>query len=272
MSAGANISFDRIVDEEQIAHLPPVAEDRDRFARQNTQEKMGDPALILGAHLAGTIDAAHPHHRGRQAERARIVEHILLGCTFRTAVGRVKLERAFFRNAAAAQDFVARLICLFIGRELDIGEIAIDLIGAGKDEGGARTAFANGFEQPDRGFEIDRAIFERIEEAARHRDLRGEMKNGACFFHGIAESRGIAHVGDGERDLRAVARPEPSDIAFDAGANQSVVDEDMFALARQTVGEIGADKARAAGHENRADFTNRRCHATSPRISNSRRA
>jgi hypothetical protein len=44
--------IDQVVDEEDVAHLPPVAEQRDRLARERAQQEVRDPALVLGAELA----------------------------------------------------------------------------------------------------------------------------------------------------------------------------------------------------------------------------
>ena len=74
--AGPHVRIDGVVDVQQIAHLPTVAVDRDRLAAQRLQQKVRDPALILGAELARPVQAAHAEHHRAQAEHACVVEHV----------------------------------------------------------------------------------------------------------------------------------------------------------------------------------------------------
>jgi hypothetical protein len=76
---GVHVGVDGVVDEQDVAHLPAVAVDGDRFARQGADQEVGDPSLVLGAHLMRAVDAAHPQHAGGHTEAARIVEHVLVG-------------------------------------------------------------------------------------------------------------------------------------------------------------------------------------------------
>ncbi len=46
---------------------------------KRADEEVRDPALILGAELARTVDATHPQHRRRDAEELRVIQHILVG-------------------------------------------------------------------------------------------------------------------------------------------------------------------------------------------------
>nr|WP_223252503.1 hypothetical protein [Paracoccus mutanolyticus] len=47
-----------------FAHLAAIAEQRDLLALQRADQEMGDPALILGSHLALAIDAGHAQDAG----------------------------------------------------------------------------------------------------------------------------------------------------------------------------------------------------------------
>ena len=84
---------DEIVDEQQVAHLLAVAVDRDRPSLHRADQEMRDPALVLGAVLVRPVDAAHAEHGGRETEAAGVIEHVLVGGAFRTAVGAVELQR-----------------------------------------------------------------------------------------------------------------------------------------------------------------------------------
>ena len=95
---------------------------------------MGDPALVLGAHLARAVDAAHAQHRGRQAEGAGVVEHVLVGRALGAAVGRVEVERPVLADAVRADAGVARRVGVALAVQRHVGEVAVDLVGAGEDE------------------------------------------------------------------------------------------------------------------------------------------
>jgi hypothetical protein len=91
--ARQQVGVERVVDEQQIAHLPAVAVDGDRPARERTDQEMGDPALVLGAELAGAVEAAHAEHDGGQTVHACVVEHVLVGGALGAAIGAEQLER-----------------------------------------------------------------------------------------------------------------------------------------------------------------------------------
>ena len=52
-----------ILDEEEVADLLAVAVERDGPALPRLDEEVRDPALVLRAELARSVDAAHPEHR-----------------------------------------------------------------------------------------------------------------------------------------------------------------------------------------------------------------
>src|SRR5207237_8605849 len=83
----------RITDVEDVAHLPAVTVNGDWFVLERADQEVGDPALVLGAHLPLPVDAAHPEYCRRDAETARIIEHVLVGGAFRAAIRRVEVER-----------------------------------------------------------------------------------------------------------------------------------------------------------------------------------
>ena len=63
---GEHQCADEIVYEKHIAHLLAVAIDRDRPALHRADQEMCDPALVLGAVLMRTVDAAHAKHDRRR--------------------------------------------------------------------------------------------------------------------------------------------------------------------------------------------------------------
>ena len=93
------------------------------------------------------------------------------------------------------------------------------------------------------------------------------MEHHAGPRHRVGQRRLVADVGDDAGDAVGVAAFQPGEVALHAGPRQRVVDDDVVPVARQPVGEVAADEARAAGHQGRA-----RGHATSPRSSSSSRA
>jgi hypothetical protein len=62
---GQEQSIHEIVDKENIAHLEAIAIERDWCAGQGAHEEMRHPALIFGATLMGSINAAHTEDHSR---------------------------------------------------------------------------------------------------------------------------------------------------------------------------------------------------------------
>ena len=58
VTENATIGRDGIGDVQHVTHLLAVAVDHDWLAAQRADQEMRDPALILGAELAWTVDAA----------------------------------------------------------------------------------------------------------------------------------------------------------------------------------------------------------------------
>src|SRR4051794_27602013 len=274
-----NIGLDGVGDVEHVAHLPPVAVDRDRLSFESADQKMRHPALVLGPHLAWAIDAAHAHDRGRHAEAAGIVEDVLVGGALRAAIGRVEIERAILADALRAHRRIARQIGV-VGRvEDDVGEIAVDLVGRGEDERGRVVPPAQRLEEAERALHVDVEILARRDEARRHRDLRREMEHRLGVPRRGGDAALVADVADDARYPLRVAALEPGEIALDARPGERVVDEHVVALAGEPVGKVRADEPGAAGDEDRAAPDERgpgrgarRRHATSPLSSSSLRA
>src|SRR5215207_8690934 len=273
------IGLDGIGDVEHVAHLTPVAVDRDRFSFESADQEMRHPALVLGPHLARAIDAAHAHDCGRHAEAAGIVEDVLVGGALRAAIGRVEIERSILADALRAHRRIARQIG-FVGLvEDNVGEIAVDLVGRGEDEGGRVVPPAQRLEQAERALHVDVEILARRDEARRHRDLRREMEHRLGVPRRGGDAALVADVADHARYPLRMAALEPGEIALHPGPREGVVDEDVVALAGEPVGEVRADEPGAAGDEDRAASDERGPgrgargrHATSPLSSSSLRA
>src|SRR5690606_11445562 len=121
------IGCDCVVDEEDVADLLAVAVNRDRFTLQCGDEEMRDPALVFGAELARTVDAAHAEHRGGQPKRGGIVENVLIGHALGAAVRRAEIEATIFADAMPAHIAVLWLVAVAVLRNGEIPQIAVDL-------------------------------------------------------------------------------------------------------------------------------------------------
>ncbi len=236
---------------------------------------MRDPALVFRPHLMRAVDAAHAHDRGQQVEAARIIEHVLVGGPFRASVGRVEIERAAFIDTVSAQARVLWQIAVVLAFELDVAQIAVDLVGAGKQDRRARIVEPHRFEQRNRAADIHVEIEARLDQAGRHGNLRRKMENGPTIPDRFADCRTIPEIATRKRNLVGMARLQPFEIVLDTWARQRIEDQHRVTVARELIGEVDADKPGAAGDENGTRAKQRwrgRCHATSPLASSSRRA
>src|SRR5438094_43722 len=83
-----------IIDVQHVAHLEAVAVDVDPLARERTPDEMRDPALVFRSHLTRSINAAHAENDRGQTVAACVVDHVLVGHAFGTAVGAAEVEGA----------------------------------------------------------------------------------------------------------------------------------------------------------------------------------
>src|SRR4051794_9926793 len=95
---------------------------------------MREPALIFGAELPRTIDAAHAKHDSLQTEHPGVITDILVGCTLGAAIGTIEIERRRLSNALRPA-FVDRLVAELLAHQT-IGRHrhAVDLVGGCKDD------------------------------------------------------------------------------------------------------------------------------------------
>lgn len=269
VDAGERRPVDRhhVAHVQDVAHLPSVAVERDRLAGERPDQEVGDPALVLVAHLARTVDAAHPHHRRRDAEAAGVVEDVLVRRSLGAAVGRVEVEGPGLADAAPAQVRIGRQIGVADRLQGDVGQVAVDLVGRGVEERHRPRLRPQGLQQVHGAEEVDLHVGPRRGEARRHRHLGGEVEHRAGLRHRAAELLDVADVGDDRDDPGAVALPQPREVGLDAGAREDVVDDHRVAVGREAVGQVGTDEPGAPGDEDRPA-----AHATRPRASSSRRA
>ena len=103
---------------------------------------MGDPALVFGAELVRPVDAAHAKDDRRQAERARVVEHVLVGRALRAAVRAVEVERARLSRCRARRPTRPRHVAQAALAQRDIVEVAVDLVRGREQQAAADRASA----------------------------------------------------------------------------------------------------------------------------------
>jgi hypothetical protein len=90
---------------------------------------MRHPALVFGAVLVRTIDAAHPKHASRNAEGARIFQHVLIRRAFRATIRAAEIQRTVLGNTKLRQFCIRRDIARLQLLQRKIAEPAINLVG-----------------------------------------------------------------------------------------------------------------------------------------------
>ena len=86
------VEAQQIADPEEVPDLLAISVDRDGLAGECGDRKPSDPALILDTELARTIDTRLAHDDRVQSVHTGIVPNILVGSTFRAAIGRMEIE------------------------------------------------------------------------------------------------------------------------------------------------------------------------------------
>jgi hypothetical protein len=227
------------------------------------------PALVLGAHLPGSVDAAHPQHAGGQVEAAGVVQDVLVRRALGAAVRGVEIQPPALVHAVEADRRVAGQVAVVDDLQRHVGQVAIDLVGAGEDQRRAAALAAKGFQHVDRAADVDLEVGDRIGQAGGHRHLGGQVEYGHGVADGAVHGLGVANVADLGADPAGMARLQPGQVAIDARPGQGVEDDDVMAVGGQAIGQVGADEPGAAGDQ---DGTRCGAHATRPRISSSLRA
>ena len=273
------IGGDRVVHEQDIAHLPAVAVNGDRFARQRPKQEMRDPALVLRAALPPSVDAAHAQHRCREARncarsRARIGPRRpwssrtgvwkLIGAVFADAVRAQAAHRAADsarRRPRARRPPDRHRPCSCWRKRCGTG------VGRRRSASSSSIVPRTLTSKSSRG--SSRLVVTATWAAMWNTALRTRRR--------LLDRRFVADVGDDRGNQPGMAPLQPSEVVPDARARERIVDQHVMAFGRQPIGQIAADEAGAAGHEDgsRSRDTWRRqdvVHATNPRASSSRRA
>ena len=125
------------------------------------------------------------------------------------------------------------------------------------------------FQCVERAAGIDLEIIDGILQASGHRDLSCEMQYRTGPAHRPDDGNGIADITGDNGDLVAVSRFQPLRIIPNAGAGQIVKGDYLLSTLCQRVGQVAADKAAAAGDQDRSIAIPNVLHATSPRRASS---
>ncbi len=258
---GHDVGVDGVGDMEEVADLLAVSGDGEGRARGDCVRAQGcfafeglaaepaDPALVVGGELAATVDGGVAEDDGVEAEAAGVVEHVLVGGTFGAAVGRVELDGGRLVDAVLVG---ARLPAGGGLDEVEVLEVAVDLVGGGVDDGRVRRVLADGFEDVDGAEDVDLEVAARRLHAGGHGDLAGEVEDDVRgdAFNGLFDVEGVADVAVDELDwagLDRAERTEPGEVFRRAVAGEGVEYGDLFATVHEVGGEVGADEAGASG-------------------------
>ncbi len=214
-----------------------------------------DPALVVGGELAAAVDGGVAKDDGVQAEAARVVEHVLVGGALGAAVGRVELDGGGFVDAALMR---ARLVARLGFDEVEVFEIAVDLVGGGVDDGGvaactARTASRTLMEPSTLISKSRRGLCMVVVMATW--PARWKMTSGLTLPDDRFDVEGVADVAVDEVHWVAFGRREraqPCQILGRTVARQIVEDGDVVVfgvLLQQVRRQVGADEAAASGDQ-----------------------
>src|SRR5690606_14727777 len=90
--AGEQHGVHQILHKQNVAYLAAVTVKRKRLALHGANQKVGDPALVLGSKLMGAVDAAHAEHGGGNSISAGVIQYILFGSAFGATVRTVEIQ------------------------------------------------------------------------------------------------------------------------------------------------------------------------------------
>src|SRR4051794_5038893 len=95
---------------------------------------MRHPTLIFCTKLMRTINTAHPEYSGSHTEGSRIVQHVLVGNPFRTAIWTMKIKIPKFTYSVLPRLFLFGRISCFLHLQPHIFKISVNLIRRGEDD------------------------------------------------------------------------------------------------------------------------------------------
>src|SRR6185503_1319257 len=203
-----------------LAHLLPVAVDRERLALEGVRDEERHELLGVLVRAEGVRTAGD---RGAYAVRPHVGEHLEVAPRLRGAVGAGGPQRIVLERTPP---------CL---------EIAVDLVRRHLDV--PRVVRASPLEQRHRAEHVRVDELLRPEDRAVDVRLRGEIDDGLAGLPGALDGLRVGDVADDEID------PGPLQIGGIAGVRELVEDDDVVAARDQPSDEVRADEAGAAGDE-----------------------
>ena len=199
---------------------------------------MGHPALVLGAELARPVDATHADRGGRNAERRSVVQHILVRHALGTAIGRTEIQWSPLIDSCLADFLDRRNVAVLQRHHLDMAEIAIDLVGARKDDRRATTGAAHRLQHIERTAGIHLEVVDGIVKARRHGGLRRQVKDRLGIGKRRPDRLRIPNVGQERVQAVGIALLQPGKVLIHPGPAQIVQDDDVLAVGQQPFGKI----------------------------------
>ena len=131
---GKKKGLDKILDEQHIAHLLSIAIKSNRLSLEGADQEVRHPTLIFIAALMRTVNAAHPKDQGFQAEGVRVVQNILIGSSFRAAVGTMEAKRPILTDPESSYSLIDWLVALIFRFQMEVVEVSINLVRRGVNQ------------------------------------------------------------------------------------------------------------------------------------------
>ena len=205
---------------EPLAHLLPVAVDRERLALERVRDEQRDELLGI---LVRTVGVGAARDRGANTVGADVGEHLQVAAGLGGAVGARGPQRIVLERPAA------RL------------EVAVDLVGRDLDVAG--VVRPRPLEQAHRSEHVRVDELLRAEDRAVDVGLGGEVDDRVAAGSGARDRVRIGDVALDELVLDAF------EVRRVAGVRELVEDDDVGAALREPPHEVRADEPGATGDE-----------------------
>lgn len=241
--------FDEIFDEKEIADLHAITKDPDGAALIRTDQKMRNPALIFGAVLVRTVNAAHSEHGGGEAETARVVEHVLIRRTFGAAVRTAEIEGTPLADSMLEHFSCFGRIAAAVDAKIDVGQRTVHFVCRCEQDDRGIPDLPDGLEKFQSSVRVHIEVMTRVHQAVCHGNLRRKMKYSKRVADSLLDGRAIADVRLLETHARAMFRNQPGKIRFRTVAREIVENQHSMAVGEQAIRQIRSDEARAAGNQ-----------------------
>jgi hypothetical protein len=128
---------------------------------------------------------------------------------------------------------------------------AIDLVGAGHEDGRTVGRLASGFQDIERPNCIRLEVCDRIPDSADNRDLSRQMEDDIGIAHQPLNRGKTSYITFEKlkRDVRPARGPENREVALGARSHEGIENHHIVAIRQQTQCQVRADKARASSDE-----------------------